>query len=66
MCRFYGFELDKVMAMTLRRFAIMLNEIGNVLELELGGDSDSGQKETSLTGDAGFALAKTIFPRGRK
>ncbi len=64
MCRFYsGFSLSDVMAMTLRQFSIMLNEIGNVLKLEMG--SDDEQKETSLTGDAGFNLARTIFPKGK-
>ena len=52
------------MAMTLRQFSILLHEIGSVLKLEMG--SDDEQKETSLTGDAGFELAKRIFPRGRK
>jgi len=63
LCRFYGFGLDKVMGMTLRVFTIMTGEIGNILKMEHGGNIE---KEEGLTGDAGFALAQRIFPRGRK
>lgn len=62
-CRFYGFSLGDMMAMTLRQFGIMLNEISNILKLEVGDDE---QKETSLTGNAGFNLARTILPRRKK
>jgi len=61
MCRFYGFAFDKVMAMTIRQFIAMLEQIAVIQKIEFGDD----KQETSLTGDAGFALAKTIFPRGR-
>ena len=50
-----------MMAMTLRQFAIMLNEIGNILKMEVGEDDE--QKEVSLTGEPGMRLAKTLFPR---
>jgi hypothetical protein len=61
MCRFYGFGLNAVMAMTLRQFVSMFEQIAEVQKMEFGED----KKETSLTGDAGFALAKTLFPHGR-
>jgi len=51
------------MGMTLRVFTIMTGEIGNILKMEHGGNIE---KEEGLTGDAGFALAQRIFPRGRK
>jgi len=62
MCRFYGFEFDEVMAMTLRQFSILLNEIGNVLKLECGEENDKSAPQ-GLTGEQGFKLAKTLFPR---
>ena len=62
MCRFYGFDLDKVMAMTLRTFAGMLNEIATILKMENGSDDD---KATSLSGGKAFNLAKRIFPKRR-
>ena len=62
LCRFYGFSIAEVMAMTLRQFSCMLSEMGEILRMETGGE----KKEASLTGDAGFRLAQTVFPRGRK
>jgi hypothetical protein len=50
------------MDMTLVQFAAVLQQIEEVSKLEMGGDD---KQETSLAGDAGFALAKTLFPRGR-
>lgn len=49
------------MAMTLRQFIGMIEQIVIIQRLELGDD----KQEKSLTGDAGFALARTLFPRGR-
>ena len=63
LCRFYGFSIKEVLSMTLRLFAGMLAEIGEVLKIELG---DNGDRPTSLTGEAGFQLARRVFPRGRK
>lgn len=60
--RFYGFSVSEVDAMTMKEFTDKLMEIANITKLEMGGDD---KKETSLSGDAGFALARTIFPRGR-
>ncbi len=60
--RFYGFSVSEVDAMTLKEFTGKLMEIANITKMEMGGDD---KQETSLTGDTGFALAKTIFPRGR-
>ncbi len=48
--------------MTIRQFIAMLEQVAEVQKMEMGGDD---KQETSLSGDAGFALAKTIFPRGR-
>lgn len=61
MCRFYGFALADVMAMTIRQFVAMLEQIAEVQKMEFG----DVENETSLTGDAGFALAQKILPRGR-
>lgn len=47
--------------MTIRQFVAMLEQITEIQKMEMGDD----KTETSLSGDAGFALAKTIFPRGR-
>lgn len=60
--RFYGFSISEVDAMTIREFTEKLMEIANITKMELGGDD---KQETSLTGNAGFALAKTLFSRGR-
>ena len=38
-CRFYGFSLDAVMAMTLRQFAGLLFEVAVILKMEYGGDT---------------------------
>lgn len=51
------------MALTVRQFHAMLEEMGNILKLEAG-DSESGQP-TSLTGEQAFALARRIFPKYR-
>ena len=48
------------MAMTLRQFVGMLEQMTEIQKIEYGGD-----KETPLSGEAGFALARRIFPRGR-
>ena len=50
------------MAMTIRQFVAMLEQIAEVQKMEFGDDS---KQETSLTGDAGFALAQRILPRGK-
>ena len=47
--------------MTMRQFIAMIEQVVIIQKLELGDDKN----ETSLTGDAGFALARRIFPRGR-
>ena len=62
MCRFYGFGLESVMSMTIRQFIAMLEQITEVQKMELG----DVKNETPLTGDAGFALAQQILPRGRR
>tara|TARA_Y100000310_G_scaffold325739_1_gene389688 strand:+ start:999 stop:1199 length:201 start_codon:yes stop_codon:yes gene_type:complete len=63
LCRFYGFALDAVMRMTLRQFRIMLREISVVNNIEMGGDTE---EEKPLTGNAGFAVAKTLFKKGSR
>lgn len=60
--RFYGFSVSEVDEMTMKEFTEKLMEIANITKMEMGGDD---KKETSLTGDAGFALAQRILPRGR-
>ena len=65
LCRFYGFSINEVMRMTLRLFHIMLNEIGTILKMESGGD-DEPEKNVPLTGNAGFALARQLLPRGKR
>ena len=50
------------MTMTLRQFLAMLEQIAEVMKIE-NGDTKT---ETSLGGDAGWALAKRILPRGRR
>ena len=49
------------MAMSIRQFVGMLEQMAEVQKMEIG----DTKNETSLTGDAGFALAKQILPRGR-
>lgn len=61
MSRFYGYSLEAVMAMSIRQFVGMLEQMAEVQKMEIG----DTKNETSLTGDAGFALAKQILPRGR-
>ncbi len=51
------------MAMTLRQFSIMLNEIGNILKLECGEEGSDKPASQGLTGKQGVRLAKTLFPR---
>ena len=60
--RFYGFSISEVDAMTIKEFTEKLMEIAEITKLEMGGED---KKETSLTGDAGWKLAQTMFPRGR-
>ena len=63
--RFYGFDIDRVMAMTLRLFNIMLNEMGTILNMEQGGDASEPIRESKpLSGNAGFALARQLLPKG--
>ena len=62
LCRFYGFSLAEVMTMTIRQFMGMLEQLNEVLKLEYG----EGKEETSLTGEQGFALARRIFPKGKR
>lgn len=64
LCRFYGFSLAEVMAMTIRQFMGMLEQAGEVLKMECG--DNKNEQETSLTGEQGFALAQRIFPRGKR
>jgi len=45
--------------MNIRSFLLLLREIGPLTALEFGQDD-----ETPLTGEAAFALAKRLFPRG--
>jgi hypothetical protein len=61
LCRFYGFSLSEVMSMTIRQFIGMAQQISEVQKIEMGEN-----KEASLSGDAGFALARRILPRGRR
>ena len=61
-CRFYNFSFDKVLSMTMRTFNIFLHEMSVIIKMENGGEE---KKNESLTGNAGFALAKTIFPKGK-
>jgi len=61
-CRFYGFALKDVMAMTIRQFVAMFEQIAEIQKMEFGDDKN----ETSLTSNAGFALAQRILPRGRR
>jgi hypothetical protein len=49
------------MDMTLVQFVAVLQQIEEVSKIEMGDE----KQETSLSGNAGFALAKTMFPRGR-
>jgi len=60
-CRFYGFSLKEVMDMTLVQFIAIAQQIEEVSKIEMGEEKE----ETSLSGNAGFNLAKRIFPRGR-
>ena len=60
--RFYGFSISEVDNMTMKEFTNKLTDIATITKMEMG---DDGKKETSLSGDSGFALAKTLFPRGR-
>ena len=62
MHRFYGFSVSEVDNMTMKEFTSKLTDIATITKMEMG---DGDKKETSLTGDAGHALARTIFPRGR-
>ena len=59
--RFYGFQPSEIDAMTLKKFTTWLKEVAIVQKMEFG----EGKEETSLDGDAGFAMAKQLFPRGR-
>lgn len=48
--------------MTIDQFTGMLEQIGNVVELEIG---EEPKKEVSLSGEKAFALGRQILPRGR-
>ena len=50
------------MALTLRAFIRLTDEMGTIAKMEHGVDST----EQPLTGEAGFAVAQTMFKRGRK
>lgn len=56
--RFYGMGLDAVMGLTIEQFTCLLSESAEIIKLEYG-----EKTETSLTGDQGFALARTLLPR---
>lgn len=58
--RFYGMSLDNVMELTIEQFTCLLKESAAIMKMEFGGDD---KKETSLTGNQGFALAQTLLPR---
>ena len=47
--------------MSLRCFTGMLEEVGTIMKMEMG-----GSEEKPLEGDAAFALAQRIFKRGRR
>ena len=64
LCRFYGFSISEVLSMTLRLFNTMLNEVGVILRMEHG--SDEPKENKPMTGNAGFALAQTLIPKGRR
>lgn len=53
--------MNEVMDMTLVQFVGFLQQIGEVSVIENG----DAKEETPLSGDAGFAMAKQLFPRGR-
>ncbi len=61
-CRFYGFDLDKVMAMTVIQFSGMIEQIPKILKMETG--DEKGEQEKPLSGAAGFQAIKRIIPRG--
>lgn len=48
--------------MTLRVFNSMIEEMGTILRMEAGEEEES----TSLTGEAGFQLAKRVFKKGKR
>ena len=60
--RFYGFSISEVDNMTMKEFTNKLTDIATITKMEMG---DDGKKDTSVSGDAGFAMAKQLFPRGR-
>ncbi|KKN71431.1 hypothetical protein LCGC14_0421530 [marine sediment metagenome] len=48
--------------MTLRVFNSMIDEMATILKMESGEE----EEPTSLTGEAGFQLAKRMFRKGKK
>lgn len=49
--------------MTFREFSGLLEEMGTILKMEMG---EEVEEPTSLTGEPGFALARRIFPKGKR
>jgi len=61
MCRFYGFNLEEVMQMTLRQFTIMYMQIQVIMQMEQGGGTQKG----SLTGEAAIRQMKRHFKKAK-
>jgi len=62
--RFYkgGISYTEVWDMPLLECLGMIQEIGNVVELETG---EEPKRPVSLSGEKAFAVGKTIMPRGK-
>ena len=66
MLRFYngGLSFDDIMGMTLRQFDTLWECIAEINKLENADSSEhTSQPSTSMTGAAGFEIAKRVLPR---
>ena len=59
-CRFYGFNLNDVMSLTITQFGIFMNQMGKIVKMEMGGGASEPRV---LTGAAAKKIASRLYGR---